>query len=106
MTPPTSPYGDSTPDAAATDRDWLAKDRDSWKMLANSANARCDRLVEVNEGLMTALWEALYGLNFARASVPNNDRGHRIAARLNEYVASARAARAGTWNPESPEGQP
>ena len=43
----------------AAERDRLVKDRDSWKMLADSTNARCDRLVAVNERLVVALGKAI-----------------------------------------------
>lgn len=46
------PTASPTPDAytlyhetAAEQRDRLVKDRDSWKILAESTNARCDRLL-------------------------------------------------------------
>ena len=40
---------------SAAERDHLKKDRDSWKRLAFSNNARCDRLVKVNAGLVKVL---------------------------------------------------
>ena len=92
----------------AAERDRLVKDRDSWKMLACSSNARCARLVVENKGLVVALKLALSVFDNSLRSAGTSTAGF-IASRklMSKAQCTARAVLLGARKPlvgQSPEG--
>ena len=83
----------------AAERDRLVKDRDSWKMLACSSNARCDRLVVENKGLIALVDESLAFVAVWAATYQHTHDLADIHPKHQETIDKIRAALAEAHKP-------